>query len=303
MAERVRCSKALCGLTCLFSVLLFPGVFLASTPEIEKSVETPEKVLQLPAPVVKEKESFLQTLEPYEPIFVVNTWFLDGEGKEQGYLDQELLLSFSFKREIFWRLYFAYSHKAFWQIYDHENSRPFREHNYNPELFLAWRYAFRFDHLRLGLIEHESNGEKLRYDENGRPVNYSRTWNRVYLYGDRTVFNKINLGAKLWLVTDSDDPEDGSYIVDNSDIQQYMGHAELYAELGPFPGTISVMLRKGWKDSTETIRINSRFPIHKLTGLPDEGLDLFIQLFTGYGDSLIDYDRPINRLSIGVAFR
>lgn len=256
-----------------------------------------------PAPAKKESGPFLQNLEPYKPIFVLNTWFLNGEGTDKGYQDEELLLQFSFKRRIYWNLYFAYSHKAYWQIYDFGNSRPFREHNYNPELFLEWDDTLRFDHIRLGLIEHESNGEKLRYDKNGQPVNYSRTWNRTYVYVRKAVHPMITLGLKAWVVTDSDDPEDGSFIVDNSDIQQYMGNGEFYAEIGQFPTFITVMLRQGWKTGTETIRVEGRLPLHQIMGWQDQGLDLFIQLFSGYGDSLIDYNRKITRFSLGVAFR
>jgi len=291
-------------------LVVFLAAFGLSPPSASAEAESgtsaarpAETTVYQPPPVTDTSKRFLQNLEPYKPIYVLNTWFLDGEGSERGYQDQELLLYFSFKRLIYWNLYFGYSHKAFWQIYDFDDSRPFREHNYNPELFLEWDELLRFDHVRLGLIEHESNGEKLRYDENGRPVNYSRTWNRVYAYARKAVHPGVTLGCKVWIVVDSDDPEDGSFIVDNSDIQQYMGNGEFYAEFGRFPATVSVMLRQGWKEGTETILVDGRLPLHLLTGWRDRGLALFLQAFSGYGDSLIDYNRKITRISLGLAFR
>lgn len=290
-----------CVYTLVFLLLiLFP---VAAALAAEKAHKPDKTVVYPPTPVVNKPDHFLQSLETYKPITVLHSIFPGQEGSEQGYQDRELLLTFSFKRLIYWNLYFAYSHKAYWQIYDYENSRPFREHNYNPELFLEWDDVLRFDHWRLGLIEHESNGEKLRYDSNGNPVNYSRTWNRVYVYTRKSVHPWVTLGLKYWIVTDSDDPEAGSYIVDNSDIQQYMGSCEFYAELGKFPSVISIMLRQGWKSNTETIRVDGRLPLSALTGWEDKGVDLFVQCFSGYGDNLIDYDRRINRFSIGVAFR
>ena len=289
-----------------------PAVLMAASPpervkapveKVKAATQEETTVVCQPGPLDQKNKPFIQSLEPYKPIYVVSTWFMDGEGSDQGYQDQELLISLSFKRGIFWNVYFGYSHKAFWQIYDHANSRPFREHNYNPELFLEWDDILNLDHVRFGLIEHESNGEQLRYDKNGNPVNHSRTWNRTYLYADKSVHPVLNLGLKLWVVTDSDDPDDGSFIVDNSDIEQYMGSSEFYVELGRFPSQLSVMLRQGWKEGTETIRVDGRLPLHLLTGSLDESIDIFVQFFSGYGDSLIDYNRKITRVSVGVAFR
>ncbi len=283
--------------------LLIPAMLTAAVKPATATEQKGQDVIYLPAVADNAPKAFLQSMEQYKPIYVVNSWLLNGEGSDQGYLDQELLLHVSFKRRIFWNLFFAYSHKAIWQIYDHENSRPFREHNYNPELFLEWDRIKWIDDLRLGLIEHESNGEKLRYADDGSPVNYSRTWNRVYVFGQTSIAPAVNLGLKLWAVTDSDDPEEGSFIVDNSDIQGYMGSGELTIDLGTFPKQLSIMVRNGWKRDTKTIRVDARMPLHLLTGLTDRGLDIFIQLFSGYGDTLIDYNRKISRFSAGLAFR
>ena len=283
--------------------LLIPAMLTAADKLEAAADQKGQDIIFLPAVAGKTPEAFLQSLEQYKPIYVLSSWLLNGEGSDQGYLDQELLLHVSFKRRIFWNLFFAYSHKAVWQIYDHESSRPFREHNYNPELFLEWNRLEWIDDLRLGLIEHESNGEKLRYADDGSPVNQSRTWNRVYVFGQTSLTPAINLGLKLWVVTDSDDPEEGSFIVDNSDIQDYMGSGELYFNLGTYPRQLSIMVRNGWKRDTETIRVDARMPLHLLTGLTDRGLDVVIQLFSGYGDTLIDYNRKVTRFSAGLAFR
>ncbi|MBT3227019.1 MAG: hypothetical protein HOE30_19530 [Deltaproteobacteria bacterium] len=284
--------------------LLLSGTTLQAAEKQATKVDSEKKsVVYVPLVTKKElPESFLQSLEPYKPIYLVNSWFLNGEGGERGYLDQELFLHFSFKRELFWNLYFGYSHKAFWQIYDQKNSRPFREHNYNPELFLEWDDLWQIDHVQLG-FEHESNGEKLRYADDASPVNYSRTWNRSYVYAKKSVLPFIHLGLKLWIVTDSDDPEDGSFIVDNYDIQQFMGSGEFYASLGESPSFLSMMLRQGWRKGTETIRLDGRIPLNLLTGGTDNRIDILMQLFSGYGDTLIDYNRKITRFSAGIAFR
>ncbi|MCP4757592.1 MAG: phospholipase A [Proteobacteria bacterium] len=248
-------------------------------------------------------EPFLRTLEPYKPIYILHSRFLKYEGEEQGYQDRELVIQFSFKKRIYRNLHFAYSHKAFWQVYDQPNSRPFRENNYNPEFFLEYSKLWKLDYLRLGLTEHESNGEKQRFDENANPVNYSRTWNRSYLFVRQQIEDYLELELKVWILTNSDNEEYGSFSTDNADMQQYMGIGELYAVLGRFPTVLTVMLRRGWRKGTETVRLEGRIPIHLLTSGRDTGLDIYLQAFAGYGDSLIDYNRKIRRLAIGLSFR
>ena len=48
----------------------------------------------------------------------------------------EAVFQISAKHRLFGsRFYFAYTQISFWQAYDHYNSAPFRETNYNPEIF------------------------------------------------------------------------------------------------------------------------------------------------------------------------
>lgn len=249
------------------------------------------------------RKPFLQTLEPYKPIYVLTTFFLNNAGEDQGYQNQELHIQYSFKKHLFRSLYFAYSHKSFWQLYDKKNSRSFRENNYNPEIFLEFNDIWKIAYLRIGLLEHESNGEKQRFEENAIPVNNSRTWNRFYLYGQQPLFDLFKLGIKLWLVTDREDSDFGSFYDDNRDIQQYMGNGEIYLNRHFSALSISIMLRRGWKNKTETIRLESRLPLHQLIGTEDTGIDIYFQAFSGYGDSLIDYNRKVDRFSIGFSAR
>ena len=48
----------------------------------------------------------------------------------------EAVFQISAKHRLFdTRIYFAFTQISFWQAYDHKNSAPFRETNYNPEIF------------------------------------------------------------------------------------------------------------------------------------------------------------------------
>ncbi|MBU2510425.1 phospholipase A [bacterium] len=246
--------------------------------------------------------TFLSSLEVYKPIYFLNTWFFDHEGKDEGYHDREIHLQFSFKKQVYQAVYFGYSHKAFWQTYDRENSRPFREQNYNPEVFLQFSEMEPLDLVRVGIWEHESNGDKQRYDEEGNEVNYSRTWDRFYLFGEKKLTKHLSLGLKLWIVTSLKTEEYRTFYDDNPDMQQYMGSGEIYVTIPLAHADFTVMLRRGWREGTDTIRVDGRVPVLKLLGTEDSGVDIFFQYFYGYGDSLIDYNRCIRRFSLGISF-
>lgn len=246
---------------------------------------------------------FLQTLEPYKPIYLLHSWFLDKGGSSQGYLDQEIKIQFSFKKNIIRNLYFAYSQKAFWQLYDKSTSRSFRENNYNPEFFFEFEKLWEIDYWRFGFFEHESNGEKSRLEENRGPVNYSRTWNRTYLFIQKVFFPDVAMGLKVWGIMDRKDSEFGSFYEDNPDIRQYMGNGEFYTDLSFGPSSLSLMMRRGFRNGTETLRIEGQIPISSLFGTQDNGLDLFLQAFSGYGESLLDYNRKLRRVAVGLSVR
>ncbi len=267
------------------------------------AIATAYLFLTSPLKAQEEFQPFLKTLEPYKRIGILNSWFLNREGSDQGYENYELLIQFSFKKQIYENLFFAYSHKSFWQIYDQGNSRPFRENDYNPEAFLEFENLFNIDSLRVGLAEHESNGEKQHYDSEGNPVNNSRTWNRTYLFIMQNMGDIVRLGLKTWVVTDQNNDEYGSFGEDNADIQQYLGSGEIYLELGRRPFYLALMLRRGWREGTETFRVEGWIPLHYLFFDKDTGIDLYLQGFSGYGDSLIDYNRKVERFAIGFSFR
>ena len=119
-------------------------------------------------------------------------------------------------------LYVGFTLQAWWQIYAEGISKPFRETNYQPELFyitpLDWHPFGGNTGLIFG-IEHQSNG---------RGQDLSRSWNRVY---GHFLYEKKNLAISFrpWIRLSEDektsefDP-DGD---DNPDIADYMGHFEL----------------------------------------------------------------------------
>jgi len=44
-------------------------------------------------------------------------------------------------------LYFGFTAMSFWQVYNDAVSKPFRETNYEPEVFYSWQKEIKFTEL------------------------------------------------------------------------------------------------------------------------------------------------------------
>lgn len=179
--------------------------------------------------------------------------------------------------------YFAYTQQSFWQVYDSANSRPFRESNYEPELFLSYsldKYPLFFNRVNFG-FNHQSNGGDL---------SKSRSWNRLFIEG---VYGYENFAFALraWHRLKESPEKD-----DNPDILDYLGYGELNVAYLLDKHLFSATLRNNLKsDNRGAITLDYSYPIF-------ESVYLHLQYFNGYGDSLIDYNRAIERVGVGVSF-
>jgi phospholipase A1 len=115
-------------------------------------------------------------------------------------------------------LWFGYTQVAYWQLFNRDISAPFRETNYEPELYLG----FLTDYSLLGLTGRAFNVGFV-HQSNGRSEPLSRSWNRVFV---ELVFTRgdFALGVKPWVRIPEDPEEDN-----NPDIENYLGRYELRA--------------------------------------------------------------------------
>jgi phospholipase A1 len=180
-------------------------------------------------------------------------------------------------------LYAGYTQKSFWQAYSKEISSPFRENNFNPEIF----YRMKLDEEVLGLnariltlgFEHESNG---------RAEPLSRSWNRIY---GIVVAEKSNLtlALKAWYRIPEKASEDN-----NPDITTYLGYGELYAYYKYDSHTLGMMFRPAFSGGFKPgLQLDWSFPLFK-------NLQGYVQYYNGYGESLIDYNHYSNRIGVGI---
>jgi hypothetical protein len=192
-------------------------------------------------------------------------------------------------------LYFGYTQKSFWQVYDKENSSPFRENNYNPELFLDYRDSL-LKETPFGLVfglEHESNGQS-------DPL--SRSWNRAYFRAG-VFLPDVRARLKVWhrFAEDAKTAENPAGD-DNPEIERFLGNVELELKLTASENRshqVLLFYRPGSGIDFPTFQVDYLYhpPFF------NEGVFLQLHAFDGYGESLIDFDHKVRKIGFGLAVR
>ena len=205
----------------------------------------------------------------------------------------ELKFQISFKTKIAENLFgdngdiwAGYTQSSRWQAYNAENSRPFRETNYEPEVMMVFRNGY-----SIGGWRGRMTGISLNHQSNGRPDPLSRSWNRVML--------NIGLDRENWALvlrpwyripeSRSDD--------NNPDIEDYMGRGDATLIWNRNGHEIALMARHSLRTGDRShgaLQLDYGFPISNL-------LRGHIQVFDGYGESMIDYNHKATYVGVGVS--
>jgi phospholipase A1 len=213
-------------------------------------------------------------------------------GHDKDVLDTEVAFQISMKVKL-WQdilgkdadLWFGYTQRSFWQFYNFEDSSPFRETNYEPELILNFRTDFNILGMRGRMVNigfnHQSNGQS-------KPL--SRSLNRIM---GNVGFEKDNLVLLLkgWFRIPEDKKDD-----DNHDIEKYMGYGELWGYYFWNDHRFGVMIRNNLRTHANrgALQLEWSFPLKLIKNISG-----YVQYFTGFGESLLDYNHSVNRLGIG----
>jgi phospholipase A1 len=221
-------------------------------------------------------------LEPYRSLF-------EAFDEEEDFENVEAKFQLSFKARLAttddrrWGLWFAYTQQSQWQLYSAENSRPFRETNYSPEVFGSFRPAIEIGGMQWNLLNFG-----FTHQSNGRADPISRSWDRLYVEAGLERGNFVLL-ARAWTRVELGDYED-----DNPDIVDYYGHGELTGLYRWNDNTVSLMARGnlGTGKGAAQFTWASRPLLGPLRG--------YLQVFTGYGESMIDYDWSQTTIGLGV---
>jgi len=207
--------------------------------------------------------------------------------------ETEVIFQLSAKHDLFGTpFYVAYTQISFWQAYNTAASSPFRDTNYNPEIF----YRLRERPLAGGSFgadagfEHESNGQR---------VPLSRSWNLLYLapsWHDEAWLVYVKL---RWRVPEDDkETPDSAEGDDNPDITDYLGYSDIHLEYRLPRGHLAHFTMRGYIGTGKgNVSLNYSIPM-----AGEEDAFFVLRLFSGYGESLLDYDRYVNRVGIGIMF-
>lgn len=181
-------------------------------------------------------------------------------------------------------LWFGYTQESNWQLYNRKASRPFRETDYQPEIMLVAPVDFTVLGLRarfanLGYV-HQSNG---------RGISISRSWDRIYAQLGMERGN-FTLTGRAWKRVEENRSED-----DNPDIADYMGHGDITGSYRWNDHLLSVLARYNFNTHRGAARLGWAFPLAK-------NIKGYVEAFSGYGHSLIDYNHSQATVGIGVLF-
>ena len=176
-------------------------------------------------------------------------------------------------------LFVSYTQLSYWQFY--AKSQYFRETNYEPAIFLS-RHVLANAEWRLGLV-HQSNGRGLPYE---------RSWNRAFL-DFRISGEKWLASLRGWMLIFKNDSSD----IHNPDITDYLGYGRILLAYKIRRQTLSLMIRNALESGFKrgAIQVAWSFPLFhtKLKGM--------VQFFSGYGQSLIEYNHYTNSAGVGIA--
>ncbi|MFZ2389558.1 MAG: phospholipase A [Polaromonas sp.] len=193
-------------------------------------------------------------------------------------------------------LWFGYTQQSYWQLFSAGLSRPFRTTDHEPEIVYIYPHQIALP----GGWNYRLSGLGLVHQSNGQAGLLSRSWNRTYLMGAAEKVlgpeSSLSLQGRIWDRLRESPADD-----ENPGIENYVGRAELTGrwqinKANTLGLTLRHSLRSEAKGST---RID--WMMAPTSSPTYTGLRYHVQLFSGYGDSMLDYNRRRNVLSVGLS--
>ena len=209
----------------------------------------------------------------------------DASGPNNNEVKFQFSAKFNLAEDIFGNVgdvYFAYTQRSWWQAYNTDASSPFRETNYEPEVFIDFDSAW----SALGWVN-TRNRIAFNHQSNGRSDPLSRSWNRVYLESTLQRGDWALTLAPHWRVPESDGDDN------NPDIERFVGYGDIrLAKRLQNNHEFAGQLRGNPSTGNYGTQVDYSWPAFN-------GVRAHVQYYYGYGESMIDYDNRVHRLSLG----
>lgn len=190
-------------------------------------------------------------------------------------------------------LYGAYTQNSYWQVFDTQHSSPFRETNYMPEIFMDWDLDKQYGTITLtklrATITHQSNGQDLPNSRSWNRNDFMMVLNKDNYYFGATIWNRWNEKTKA-----NSNSVEGD---DNPDLQKYIGRQKYFVKYKDDRFSMELSHQNDILDYDadygNTV-LDISFPSF------NKNFDFIVRYFYGYGESLIDYNEKVNKISFGI---
>jgi len=222
---------------------------------------------------------------PHNDIYQPVTASLPEASKEDYYQNEEVEFQISFllpvRRDLFWDwdLIMGYTHHSWWQLYNAAWSKPFRETIYQPEIFLR-----KLSTRKVGPFQLAGYDFSYVHESNGQISALSRSWDRLV---GRVFFESGGTFLLLegWVrIPDGKNDE-------NPEILRYKGIGRI--EATQTLGKHSLKIRAPLGSSYYGVEAQYSFATYG-------AYRVFVDWKSGYGYSLIEYDRSTQRIGVGL---
>jgi len=183
-------------------------------------------------------------------------------------------------------LWAAYTQENWWQVYNHNHgtSAPFRETDYQPELFMTYATDY-----HLGSLDMDQWQIGFNHQSNGRSDPLSRSWNRI-IAGALFEYGDLVINPRVWYRIPEREKDD-----DNPKTDVYYGWSDVRLAYPWHNMTFSTMLRDNFRTDNNkgAVQLDWSFPLNRR-------FKGYVQYFYGYGESMIDYDVKTSRIGVGI---
>ncbi|MBU1214944.1 MAG: phospholipase A [Gammaproteobacteria bacterium] len=183
------------------------------------------------------------------------------------------------------KLHFGYTQTSIWDL--GADSKPFHDTSYRPGLFWQSRLdekSFHPSYLRTG-YEHESNGKDVP-DSRSIDIFYVQP----VLRKDFSDGNSLFFAPRFYTYLNRDE---------NPDIARYRGHADWQGRYGQEQSWMLTGRVRTGTAGYGSVQLDLSAPLRKPLFARTGGF-IHLQLFSGYGESLIDYNvRSTMQLRVG----